>query len=99
MKLELGAVDGSEVLIECDLSLLRAVEHNDTVCIRCLNAHGLAILDRKRKDTRSCRGVGLLFSFQQFLFIHLNVHHNMPDVTLARILRRVEKVTVKRRPI
>lgn len=31
--------------------------------------------------------------------MHLNMHHNMPDISLSRIFCRIEKVVVKVRPI
>ena len=54
VKLELGAVDGSVILVDLEVRFLGAVEHNDTFSIRGLNANGLAVFDRKREDAGAC---------------------------------------------
>ena len=59
VELELGAVDGSVILIDLDVRFLGAVEHNDTFSIRGLNANGLAVLDRKREDAGTCRRIAV----------------------------------------
>ena len=59
VKLELGAVDGSVILIERDVRLLGSVEHNDTVGVGGLNANDVAVLDRKREDAGTCRRIAV----------------------------------------